>query len=200
MKVFLSHNKADKEFARSLATALSALGVSVWFDEWEIEPGTSIAGGIEHGLAESDTFVLVWSETANASKWVGAERAAFLKRMIQEKNLRIIPVMLDDTALPALVADYKGFCVEKDEDVLTLAAAMVGDGGATPEDVELAGVLQRRLLALAKEAMEAGDPFGILACPRCGSESLKHSSATHDERDFYVIACEDCEWCDVSEA
>ena len=35
MRAFISHNKADKLLARTLATLLTEQGESVWFDEWD---------------------------------------------------------------------------------------------------------------------------------------------------------------------
>ncbi|HEY0152954.1 MAG TPA: toll/interleukin-1 receptor domain-containing protein [Longimicrobium sp.] len=61
MKAFISHNAADKETARLLASRLVERGIDVWFDEWQLRPGDSITGGIETGIGECDTFVTLWS-------------------------------------------------------------------------------------------------------------------------------------------
>jgi hypothetical protein len=90
MRAFISHNKADSEFAQTLAMALVAVGSDVWFDEWEIEPGTSVTGGIQAGLTGADAFVIVWSGSAAKSNWVDAELAAFLHRQIRDRSLKII--------------------------------------------------------------------------------------------------------------
>lgn len=198
MNVFISHNRADKEFARSLATALAAMGAGVWFDDWEVEPGSSLTGGIEQGLKWADTFVLVWSAAAAKSRWVGLERAAFVRRMVDEQGLRIIPLMLDDSELPALVADYKGFHYRAGEDILTIAAAIVG-GGAAPDELELAQVLQHRLLEIAEDHLGREDPFGVVVCPRCGSRDLRRSSASNDDRTILMIDCNACHWRDWTE-
>jgi hypothetical protein len=50
-EVFISHASEDKDgFVRPLARALAQLGVSVWFDEFEIEIGDSISRSIDRGL------------------------------------------------------------------------------------------------------------------------------------------------------
>jgi hypothetical protein len=51
--VFLSHSSEDKAVVRVIAERLRADGVRVWFDEWEIRPGDSIAAKIEEGLGHS---------------------------------------------------------------------------------------------------------------------------------------------------
>ena len=104
MKAFICHNKADKVIARMIASALVQQGVDVWFDEWRIRPGESITGGIEAGLTMADCFVLVWSQDASKSNWVGTEVRAYIRRRVDDQTLRIIPFMLDRTTLPALVA------------------------------------------------------------------------------------------------
>lgn len=91
MKVFVSHNKADKSTARLIAMGIVEHGEDVWFDEWDIRPGESIVGGIEKGITECDVFVIVWSESAAKSKWVGTELRAIVRRRVDVENLRIVP-------------------------------------------------------------------------------------------------------------
>ena len=108
MLVFISHNKGDKATARLLAAALVETRVNVWFDEWTLRPGDSIVGGIDNGLAQCDVFVLIWSESARQSNWVGTELRAVINRRVRDRTLRIVPVLTDSTPLPVLVAEYKG--------------------------------------------------------------------------------------------
>nr|MBI3613476.1 toll/interleukin-1 receptor domain-containing protein [Nitrospirota bacterium] len=197
MKVFISHNKADKVSARLLAIALVEQGVDVWFDEWSIKPGDSIAGGIEQGLAGSDVFVLVWSTDASKSNWVGTELRAYLKRRIEDNSLRIIPVMVDYTPLPILVADYKGFSLSSGIKHDQIAFEITG----CPSDLEIARRLQTRLLELTDGKASSGDPLPYLVCPNCASSRLRRFEQTDNERDdrYYCIRCEDCQWNDWTE-
>jgi hypothetical protein len=195
--VFISHNKADKLSARILATALVQQGVGVWFDEWEIMPGDSIIGGIEKGVSEADTFVLVWSSNASKSKWVGTEVRAYLYRRVEDESLRIIPVMLDSTPLPVLVADYRGFRVSDDLPLERIAVQILG----TRPDREIARLLQNRLLEITAGRETTIDPLPYLVCPRCGSTKLERRQVTDYERDdmYIVIWCTECEWRDETE-
>jgi hypothetical protein len=36
---------------------------------------------------------------------------AYIRRRVDDHSLRIIPLLMDDTPLPVLVADYRGFNV-----------------------------------------------------------------------------------------
>jgi hypothetical protein len=192
MKVFISHNEANKDTARLLAIALVEQGVSVWFDEWAIRPGESIAGGIEKGLSDSDVFALVWSAAANASNWVGTEMRAYLHRRVADDTLRIIPVMIDNTPLPSLIADYKGFRLDTATRLEAVAAEITG----RPADVEIARRLQNRLLELTENHASPGDPLPYIICPRCGSDELERSQPIDYEHDeaYYVIECRKCNW------
>lgn len=126
MQVFISHNKADAETARLFATTLAEQGVGTWFDEWDLRPGDSIIDGIERGLSNADVFVLFWSAQAASSQWVGTEVRAYLRRRVDDGTLRIVPLMLDETPLPVLVADYLGFRIIKDADLVHAATEITG--------------------------------------------------------------------------
>ena len=63
MRCFLSHNKADKEIARSIGAHLALAGIDLWFDEWEIQAGDLIPGKLNEALAAFDAFVLMWTVT-----------------------------------------------------------------------------------------------------------------------------------------
>lgn len=71
MKVFLSHNKKDKQAAREIAMFLAAEEVSVWFDEWEISAGDSIVGKIDEALSDTTHMLILWSKNASTSNWGG---------------------------------------------------------------------------------------------------------------------------------
>lgn len=192
MKVFISHNKADKATARALAVLLVEQGQDVWFDEWDIGPGDSIAGGIEVGLGSADVFVLLWSELANASNWVGAELKAFIHRKVADDGLRIVPIMLDGTQLPALVADYRGFDLSAGKVLGEVVLEMTGN----PRDIEVAQMLQAKLIEMNNGLAAQGDPLPFMVCPRCASPDLNRTMVTDDLRDetYISIECRACGW------
>lgn len=195
--VFISHNRADKVEARLLATALIQQGVGVWFDEWSLNPGESITGGIQAGLSDADVFVLVWSGNAAQSNWVDTELRAYLRRRVDDQSLRIIPVMLDDTPLPVLAADYKGFRVDGDNPLESIAAGILG----FRPDREIARLLQSRLLDLSEGGLGSIDPLPYLVCPECGSTNLQRGQHIDEKRDdtYMVIWCDECKWGDSTE-
>jgi len=187
MQVFISHNSTNKADARLLATALVEQGVGVWLDEWLIKPGESIIAGIESGLDSSDVLALLWSEAAAKSNWVGAELRAYVRRRIDNKSLRIVPIMCDATALPALVADFRGFTLRSPEDLKAIAAEIAG----RPADHEMALLLQRRMWELAKSRIPEGSPHKYIICPQCGSKNIGHRAFfdSYKERMAYSVMC-----------
>ena len=106
--VFISHNKADKSFARQLGVFLCRNGSEVWFDEWDIFAGDPIIDGIEDGLERSNVFALVVSQASLKSNWVREEIRAALMNNIQRGAIRIIPIMKEKVdRLPPFIEGLK---------------------------------------------------------------------------------------------
>jgi hypothetical protein len=104
---FLSHSSADKTFIRQLAADLTANGISVWLDEQRIRVGDSIPEKIAQGLAESDYFLIGMSQKSSESAWVQKELNNALMSEVQRRKVHILPLKLDDSAMPAIIADKK---------------------------------------------------------------------------------------------
>lgn len=193
MLVFVSHNKADRDTAREIALFLVAENINTWFDEWEIAAGDSIVEQINTGLTGASHFIILWSAHSSSSHWVRRELASTLAHSIAQGHPRVVPIVLDDTPLPPLIADLKYIPYH---------------GGTEPDRAELIRAItgeapSRNLIkAIVKKYHEvirdpdAKDPFGMVACPRCGSGRLGGSSLTDFVRDdvYYVLQCEKCGW------
>jgi hypothetical protein len=190
VRAFISHNNADRETARLLATLLVEQGVGVWFDEWDLRPGDSLIGGVEKDIAGAEVFILVWSRAAHTSRWVGTELRTYLRRRVDDEALRIVPLMLDDTPLPALVADYKGFAIANDAELPSVAEEIAGK----PTDVAIAKRLQQRLHELAAGSVSDENPHKYLVCTRCASANIRISSLFDDyaEKTRHFAICADC--------
>lgn len=132
--IFISHNSRDKALAARLANELSRHRASVWLDEWEIALGESIVENIESGLSDATTLVVIWSEHARGSKWVSTELRAYIRRRVDDSSLRIVPIMLDDTPLPTLVAEYRGHYLTAEDDVTSIAALLAGSSSVELTD------------------------------------------------------------------
>jgi hypothetical protein len=71
---FISHASEDKEeLVRSLAEALQARGISVWYDEFELKVGDSLRISIDKGLTKSRFGIVVLSSAFFAKNWTQYE-------------------------------------------------------------------------------------------------------------------------------
>ncbi len=192
MRIFISHNVRDKETARLLATMFTDRGIDVWFDKWEIKAGESITGGIGKGLEECDVFVLLWSAAAKSSRWVDTEMRAAIRKRVNDEVFRVVPIMLDGTALPPLVADYRGFTLSKISDLENIVREICHD----ESQIDVVARIQARFLELVANQFPEDDEVRSLFCPVCASRNLsaqvKHEPR-FDER-FYLVRCGDCGW------
>lgn len=98
--VFISHSSEDKEFVRRVANDLRLLGHEPWVDEDQIRVGDSIPAKIAAGLARADFVVIVLTRTAVESGWVSEEWQAKYWSQIQERQVRVLPALLETCNVP----------------------------------------------------------------------------------------------------
>lgn len=141
--VFISHASEDKPFVLRLAVGLLAKGIPVWLDSWSMTLGDSLRDAIYEGLEQSSLVVVVVSDAAIRSGWVKRELAVALKRERQTGRRFVIPLRIDDTAMPCdrLHADFAtcGFS----EAIDGLAQVLVSKGAA-----DMAVLPEREVLPL----------------------------------------------------
>lgn len=106
-KVFISHSSNDKQFVRSLAVDLAAIGHQPWLDEWEIFAGESIVERVGAGVEDADLMVVILSRNAVVSKWVENEWQAKYWTEVNERRVAVIPIVLDDCEVPTLLRAKK---------------------------------------------------------------------------------------------
>jgi hypothetical protein len=126
---FLSHSSLDKPFIRQLAADLTASGINVWIDEQRIRVGDSIPDKIAQGLAESDYFLIGISRHSIDSQWVKKELNNALVTEVQRRKVSILPLKLDDSPMPAIIADkrYADFSASYKTGLEDLLQAMKGE-------------------------------------------------------------------------
>jgi hypothetical protein len=101
-KVFISHTAADKPFVRRLAARLEKSHFHVWLDEHDLIAGDPLPESIGEALQAAKVILVVVSEASVASKWLRYELNVATERMIKGE-CRVIPIVIDDTPLPAEV-------------------------------------------------------------------------------------------------
>ncbi|MHA1368997.1 MAG: TIR domain-containing protein [Promethearchaeota archaeon] len=196
--VFISYNKADKDVAREIALFLTSENIDVWFDEWEVSAGDPIIEQITKGLHNCTHFIVLWSKNALTSNWVRKELQSILVKAIQSGTPKILPIVFNETPLPEIMADigYIKYRGGLEEDRWEIIRAVTG---YDPSFNFIKAVVKKYHEVIYDP--NAKDPFGIVVCPRCGSERLKGSSFTdyqHDEV-YFILACEECGWSDCTQ-
>src|SRR5258705_3603605 len=93
--VFISHAWEDKDaVARPLAAALTASGLSVWYDELSLKIGDSLSQSINRGIAESEFGIVILSSSFLSKKWTQDELGGILARE-DAGNRILLPVWHD---------------------------------------------------------------------------------------------------------
>jgi hypothetical protein len=91
--VFISYASEDRDRAGKLASALSALGWSVWWDR-KIITGQAFDQAIERELETAKCVVVLWSQHSITSEWVKTEAAVASERGV------LVPAFIDSVKLP----------------------------------------------------------------------------------------------------
>ncbi|MGF1620693.1 MAG: toll/interleukin-1 receptor domain-containing protein [Rhodomicrobiaceae bacterium] len=90
--IFISHASEDKaSFVTPLAASLSAFGVNVWYDDYQLKLGDSLSRSIDKGLARSDFGLVVLSPAFFAKRWTEYELRGLTSRELSGPQI-ILPV------------------------------------------------------------------------------------------------------------
>jgi len=103
--VFLSYSSASEPWVRKFTAALTATGISAWFDAHEILPGERWQAQIEKALRQSRVLILVLTPESVQRPWTFFELGAALAG-----GKRIVPVLSDDVDpadIPAVVRQFQ---------------------------------------------------------------------------------------------
>jgi ADP-ribose pyrophosphatase len=151
-KTFLCYAHEDMDRVVELQRLLAAAGVRTFRDVEQIRPGESITTGLHQAMSTASSAVLVISRFSESSEWARRERAHLLARRKRDKVL-VLPVLIDDVALPDEIADVftidlRGYRGEPDDNWADARLAPLvrrltqADGRAPAETVtqDVAGV------------------------------------------------------------
>lgn len=105
VSIFISHSSEDKNFARKLVSILENNKIEVWIDETKIGVGDSLFDKISDGLMQTDYFILILTPNSVSSEWVKRELKAILMDEIDEKKVRVLPILYKDCDIPPFLRD-----------------------------------------------------------------------------------------------
>jgi len=90
--VFISHASEDKDaIVRSLANALTANSLNVWYDEFSLRIGDSLRQKIDQGLANSRVGLVVLSPSFIAKGWTNYELDGIVTRTVSGQQI-LLPI------------------------------------------------------------------------------------------------------------
>ena len=96
--VFISHASQDKdEVARPLANALISRGISVWYDELNLDVGASLRRRIDEGISRSRFGVVVLSKSFFQQGWSQYELDGLVTLSVAGKQV-LLPIWHGITA------------------------------------------------------------------------------------------------------
>lgn len=112
--IFLSHNSADKPFARRLAQDFDNQGIKSWLDEAEIKVGESLIEKIRDGIDNVAYVAVLLSPDSVASNWVQREVDVAMNQEIQGRRVKVLPIMYRKCEPPGFLLGkkYADFTVE----------------------------------------------------------------------------------------
>ena len=105
--LFLCHASEDKPFVDKLIRELDRYALYAWYDRREILVGDSIVEKINSGLGASDFLVAVLSPRSVAKRWVVREMSSTLMRQLNDRGIKILPILIETCEIPTLLADIK---------------------------------------------------------------------------------------------
>jgi hypothetical protein len=91
--IFISYAQADRSWVKTLAGALEAEGLSVWWD-MKVLPGDEFGDLVTREIANSHNVVVVWSGNSVGSDWVYGEADE------ARRTKKLIPVPKDQVQPP----------------------------------------------------------------------------------------------------
>src|SRR5262245_26180294 len=103
--VFISYSTADASDVDYLARTLIEAGLVVWHDRTEIAAGDGLVAQVYSAIWSSRVLVVVLTPRSVASSWVLHELQAARLREIEQRDVTLIPVMLESCDIPEPLRD-----------------------------------------------------------------------------------------------
>src|SRR5690348_9895117 len=105
--VFLSHNRADKDWVRELGAQIESetptgysvgRNLRVWFDEWDIDVGQNVVLKIGDGLKLARYVAVVITPEFLGSNWTAMEWTHAIAEDPVNRAGRVIPLFLREVS------------------------------------------------------------------------------------------------------
>lgn len=178
--VFLSHNRADKDWVRELARELMSVDcrgrpLRPWLDEQVLDPGLPDSNlELTSAIDRSRLFVIVLSPESVASPWVAIELDHFRKN---RDAVELVAILRRDCEYPADLAGVPVIDFREERDFNSgfgeLLRLVVPQDGPAVEEV-------RERVSDTFDLAVAADPGGFSAGATSGRDALFKELVCHD--------------------
>ncbi len=103
--IFLSHSSKDNHFTDKLYSLFIKAGLTVWYAENSMLANASITSELPVYISNCETLIVILSNNSVQSNWV-AEEYNYAKELYYAKQLKIIPIVIDDCTIPGFYNNY----------------------------------------------------------------------------------------------
>jgi len=99
-RIFISYSSKDRGYAERLVAALLLNGISVWYDQFDVNVGDDIYEKVEQGIIMVDFVGVVLTSQSVASRWVMEELSLVKQRELEERDVLLLPLVFEPVQLP----------------------------------------------------------------------------------------------------
>ena len=96
---FISYSSNDEALAKRLHADFQDAGVRCWYAPEDMKTGDNIVDRLDHAIRFHDKLLIILSESAVASAWVGLEVRTALGREHREGRQVLFPIRIDDAVM-----------------------------------------------------------------------------------------------------
>ena len=101
-KIFISYNRADRDWAEWIAETIEVVGYKVIIQAWDFRPGESFVLRMQQAATEANITIAVLSEAYLKAEFTQPEWAAALSQDPTGVSRRLIPVRVGECRLTGM--------------------------------------------------------------------------------------------------
>ncbi|PYP83204.1 MAG: hypothetical protein DMF61_24070 [Blastocatellia bacterium AA13] len=103
--IFISYSRRDADAAQSLAKFCTDTGAETWLDRREVRPGENWRERLDEAIRHANIVLVLVSSAAQSDRpWQSREWSAICERKWIRPDVRIIPIRLDESEIPAFLS------------------------------------------------------------------------------------------------
>lgn len=198
--LFISYSHQDVAFVDRLVARFVQRRVAFWWDRIEIKVGESLLDRVQGAISQASLLVVVLSKSSVASEWCKQELNAGLMRQLSERQVRVLPVLIERCTIPAFLSDKKyadflaDFEVGFESLMQSIAASADRTLGRKEEDLYLTDYGLHWEVHNGKFLMEieAASSSKVLPCTVLSRiQAVGNEIATHRYRQYLQLGFED---------